>query len=140
MDLITKGLLSSKANIDTPHFRGNPTSTNPKVENDSKRIATTHFVHEAIHQSACALRVYGYTVEANQTFTLPINQCIITIGRSDFNEAGTACFIDQWGGIVYLSKNNNLATIEKDNDDFIVTNLTNMEINVICIPYSIFIN
>lgn len=49
MDIITYGLLNKKkANIDSPHFTGEPTAPSPQYPDDSERIATTEFVNDAI--------------------------------------------------------------------------------------------
>ena len=49
MDIITYGLLNKKkANIDSPHFTGEPTAPTPEVGDDSERIATTEFVQDVV--------------------------------------------------------------------------------------------
>ena len=49
MDIITYGLLNKKkANIDSPHFTGEPTAPTPELDDKSERIATTEYVQEVI--------------------------------------------------------------------------------------------
>lgn len=52
MDIITYGLLNKKikkkADIDSPHFTGEPTAPTPPKGDDSERLATTEFVQIAI--------------------------------------------------------------------------------------------
>ena len=52
MDIITYGLLNKrikkKADINSPHFTGEPTAPTPEYPDDSERIATTEFVNDAI--------------------------------------------------------------------------------------------
>lgn len=52
MDIITYGLLNKKikkkADIDSPHFTGEPTAPTPEHGDDSERLATTEFVQDAI--------------------------------------------------------------------------------------------
>ena len=139
MDMVTYGLLNQKADIKSPHLKGSPTTTNPRVENDSKRIATTHFVHEAIKESSFGLRFYGYDVEPGKSLVLDTTQVYLLIGREAVSDKGISCFIDQWGGIVYFTKNENLATIQLQNEEIRITNLTNENINVICFPYSVYV-
>lgn len=54
MDIITYGLLNKKikkkADLDSPHFTGEPTAPTPEIDDDSERIATTEFVQEAIKE------------------------------------------------------------------------------------------
>ena len=54
MDIITYGLLNKKikkkADLDSPHFTGEPTAPTPETGDDSERIATTEFVQEAIKE------------------------------------------------------------------------------------------
>ena len=51
MDIITYGLLNgkvkSKADIDSPHFTGEPTAETPEYPDSSERLATTEFVQVA---------------------------------------------------------------------------------------------
>lgn len=52
MDIITYALLKKKlekkANLDSPHFTGEPTAPTPASTDDSDRIATTAFVQDLI--------------------------------------------------------------------------------------------
>lgn len=52
MDIITYGLLNKKikkkADIDSPHFTGEPTAPTPDYPDNSERLATTEFVNEAV--------------------------------------------------------------------------------------------
>ena len=52
MDIITYGLLNKKikkkADIDSPHFTGEPTAPTPEKDDNSERLATTEFVQEAV--------------------------------------------------------------------------------------------
>lgn len=49
MDIVTYGLLNKKkANIDSPHFTGEPTAPTPEYPDDSERLATTEYVTDAI--------------------------------------------------------------------------------------------
>ena len=52
MDIITYALLNKKiklkADIDSPHFTGEPTAPTPEYPDDSERLATTEFVNDAI--------------------------------------------------------------------------------------------
>ena len=52
MDIVTYGLLNKKikkkADLDSPHFTGEPTAPTPEPRDDSERIATTEFVQDAI--------------------------------------------------------------------------------------------
>ena len=54
MDIITYGLLNGKikkkADLDSPHFTGEPTAPTPETGDDSERIATTEFVQDAIKE------------------------------------------------------------------------------------------
>ncbi len=52
MDIITYGLLNKKikkkADLDSPHFTGEPTAPTPEYPDDSERLATTEYVKLAI--------------------------------------------------------------------------------------------
>lgn len=54
MDIITYGLLKKKlekkADLNSPHFTGEPTAPTPATGDDSTRIATTEFVKDAIQE------------------------------------------------------------------------------------------
>lgn len=77
MDIITYGLLNKKkANIDSPHFTGEPTAPTPEYPDDSDRIATTEFVNDAI-EAAGPHTVYSLTREGK----------FIILSGSDGNES-----------------------------------------------------
>ena len=52
MDIITYGLLNKKikqkADLDSPHFTGEPTAPTPDYPDNSERLATTEYVNEAV--------------------------------------------------------------------------------------------
>ena len=52
MDIITYGLLNKKikqkADLDSPHFTGEPTAPTPEYPDNSERLATTEYVNEAV--------------------------------------------------------------------------------------------
>ena len=52
MDIITYGLLNKKikkkADLDSPHFTGEPTAPTPDYPDNSEKIATTEYVNEAV--------------------------------------------------------------------------------------------
>ena len=54
MDIITYALLKKKieqkADLDSPHFTGEPTAPTPDTTDDSTKIATTEFVKNAIQE------------------------------------------------------------------------------------------
>lgn len=52
MDIITYALLKKKlekkADLDSPHFTGEPTAPTPELDDKSERIATTEYIQEVI--------------------------------------------------------------------------------------------
>lgn len=73
MDIITYGLLNKKkANIDSPHFTGEPTAPTPEYPDDSERLATTEYVTEAIEAAG-----------PHNTYELSRNGKIISLNGSD---------------------------------------------------------
>lgn len=138
MDVMTYGLLNSKANLNNPHFNGAPTAPNPKTINNSQRIATTNFVHNVIEQDLMDSRNFGYNIKPNDSITLSFTQCFIVIGRETTSASGVACLVDQWGGITYFNRNDNLATIEINNNELTITNNSEQNITAVCFLYSVY--
>ena len=72
MDIITYGLLNKKkANIDSPHFTGEPTAPTPSLEDDSTRLATTEFVQALLADTG---KVYYDTTENWATQTTLVSE------------------------------------------------------------------
>lgn len=139
MDVITLGLINNKANLTNPHFHGAPTAPNPKTINNSKRIATTNFVHNVVEKDIMDSRNYGYNIKPNSQITISSTQCFIVIGRETASMSGVACLVDQWGGITYFNKNENLATVEINNNELTITNNSEQNITAVCFLYSVYI-
>ena len=55
MDIITyallKAKLAKKADLDSPHFTGEPTAPTPDLADDSTRLATTEFVQDLVESA-----------------------------------------------------------------------------------------
>jgi hypothetical protein len=138
MDIMTYGALQGKASIKSPHLKGAPTAPNPRIENDSKRIATTSFVHEVVGREVMDARNYGYDLAPGNFITIPVTQAFITIGDETGTEAGIACLVHPQGNITYFNTNNSLASIEIENDKLTITNLNQNHITVVIFLYSIY--